>query len=58
LIDGRVSEEFYKEEHELDYERMKAAEAREGEKERSRPDARGRETKDDYDISPAGLPGD
>jgi formate dehydrogenase gamma subunit len=58
LIDGLVSEEFYKEEHALDYERMKAAEAREDAQERSRPDAIGRETKDDYDISPAGAPGD
>jgi hypothetical protein len=26
LVDGRVSEEYYREEHELDYDRMMAAE--------------------------------
>ena len=54
LIDGLVSEEFYKEEHALDYERMKKAEAREDAHEQSRPDA----SKDGYDIAPSGSPAD
>ena len=58
LIDGRVSEEFYKEEHELDYERMKESEAGSDKQEPTRPDTGERETKDGYDISPAGSPGD
>lgn len=58
LIDGLVSEEFVKEEHALDYERMKAAEASREGQEQPRPEAKGLETKDGYDISPSGSPAD
>jgi formate dehydrogenase gamma subunit len=59
VVDGLVSEEYYKEEHELDYEKMKAAEA-------GSDDSRGQSTseddasvnKDDQDLLPAETPGD
>ena len=63
LVDGMVSEEYYKEEHELDYERMKEAEARPDGQEQPRPgsverEKVEREEKDGLDISPASSPGD
>jgi cytochrome b subunit of formate dehydrogenase len=51
LIDGRVSEAFYKEEHPLDYERMQAA-AKQAEPAQPQADVSRRQTKDDQDMAP------
>lgn len=55
VADGLVSEDYYREEHELDYERMKRDEAN---SEQQQPGSGKGETKDDAEIAPAKLPGD
>jgi formate dehydrogenase gamma subunit len=59
VVDGLVSEESYKEEHELDYEQMKEAEAKSGDtRDQSRPERNSPTEKDDPDYLPAQSPSD
>ncbi len=59
VLDGKVSEEYYKEEHELDYEKMKESEAKSGDaRGQAEPESSSPTNKDDQDILPAQSPGD
>lgn len=59
LVDGRVSEEYYKEEHELDYEQMMEAKAKEqAKKDKSQPEERGQSKDKGLSPSPAHSSGD
>lgn len=54
LVDGRVSEEYYKEEHELDYDRIMSARREQQEKQdHTQSDAGEQGIKDSSDLSPS-----
>jgi len=59
VVDGRVSEEFYKEEHELDYEQMISTRDEQRKNgARSKGDASKEPNKDGADLTPFRSPGD
>jgi hypothetical protein len=59
LVDGSVSEEYYKEEHELDYDQiMSARREQQGNLDHTRADAGEQGIKDSSDLSTAHLSAD
>jgi formate dehydrogenase gamma subunit len=58
VLDGKVSEEFYKEEHELDYEEMMLRDAQRKSLEKSTVDASTERNNDGVGLTPFRSPGD